>query len=172
MAKSAGVLIFVAVLAAACGTPATPVGPIPAAITPLAVTIPTQAAAQPADIVQSASNATPVPALPGDPVEGERIFHTVWPAAGMACSTCHNTDTEARLIGPGLLNVGTRAATRVPGMDALDYIHTSIVKPSAYVVDGFPDIMPKNWGKVFSEAQLNDIIAYLLTLKSPTVATR
>jgi hypothetical protein len=45
------------------------------------------------------------------------------------------------------------------------------VKPSAYVVDGYPDIMPKNWGTVFTEDQLNDLMAYLLTLQSPAVAS-
>lgn len=171
MVKSSLVLIAVFLLLTACGTIATPARPVAIAVTALPVT----------EATPTATSLPPVPtdspvsanvSLPGDPAEGDKLFHTVQPAAGMACSTCHNTDTEKRLIGPGLLNVGTRAASRVEGLSAIDYIHTSIVKPSAYVVDGYPDIMPKNWGTVFSEDQINDLMAYLLTLRSPAVASR
>jgi mono/diheme cytochrome c family protein len=102
--------------------------------------------------------------LPGDPAEGERLFRAFQPAAGIACSTCHRTDTDDRLIGPGLLNVGIRAQSRQEGQSAADYVHESIVDPGAYVVAGYTDLMPKNWGQVFTEGQLNDIIAYLLSL--------
>lgn len=165
-------LLFALVLVTACGTLAQPVGPSPAAVTPLPVNVTPQAATVP-DVVSadSAPPSTPV-SLPGDPAEGERLFNTVHPAAGAACSTCHRADSEQRLIGPGLLNLGARAAQRVPGETALDYIRTSIVKPGAFVVDGYPDIMPKNWGKVFTDDQLNDLVAYLLTLESPSVAAR
>ena len=83
-----------------------------------------------------------------------------------ACATCHLTNTEAQLIGPGLLNISIRAATRVPGESAKEYIHNSIVDPNAFVVDGFPaNLMPQNWADIYSEADINDIIAYLFTLK-------
>ena len=101
----------------------------------------------------------------GNAANGKQLFNTFQPAAGISCSTCHRVDSEERLVGPGLLNVGIRAETRVTGLGVVDYLRQSIVQPSAYVVAGYPDIMPKNWGRVFSEQQLNDIIAYLLTLK-------
>lgn len=173
MVKSSLVLIAVFVLLTACGTAAMPARSVAVAVTALPITEATPTATSlPAEPTASSVSDTADTSLPGDPAEGDKLFHTVQPAAGMACSTCHNTDTEKRLIGPGLLNIGTRAASRVEGMSAIDYIHTSIVKPSAYVVDGYPDIMPKNWGKVFTEDQLNDLMAYLLTLRSPAVASR
>jgi cytochrome c2 len=100
----------------------------------------------------------------GDPASGEALFNTLQPDASVTCSACHNTDSEERLIGPGLLNVGTRAQTRLANRPADQYLHDSIINPSAYVVDGYPDIMPKNWGTVFTEDELTDLIAYLKTL--------
>lgn len=97
---------------------------------------------------------------------GELLFNTFQAAAGFACATCHLPDSEVQLIGPGLLNVGQRAETRVAEQDAETYLRTSIVTPSAYVVEGFPDnLMPQNWGQIYSDSQINDLIAYLMTLE-------
>ncbi len=121
--------------------------------------------------------ATPVPpteapveaasdAPQGDAANGQVLFNELQAQAGFACATCHYFNQEAQLIGPGLLNVSVRAETRVPGQSAYDYIHQSIVNPSAYVVEGFPDnLMPKIYAELFTEQQINDIIAYLYTLK-------
>ena len=69
------------------------------------------------------------------------------------------------MIGPSLAGVATRAETRVNGDDARAYIETSILNPSAYVVDGFKDVMPKNFGKDLTSDDFNAIVAFLLTLK-------
>ncbi len=96
---------------------------------------------------------------------GQVLFNTFQPAASFACSTCHRADSEERLIGPGLLNVSVRAENRVEGLDAGQYIYQSIINPSAYVVDGFPDqLMPQNWADIYSDEEIFDIIAYLFTL--------
>ena len=67
-------------------------------------------------------------ALPetADAEHGAELFETFQPDAGFACSTCHFNDSENRLIGPGLLNIGTRAATRVEGLTDVEYIFTSM----------------------------------------------
>jgi cytochrome c2 len=102
----------------------------------------------------------------GDPEKGKEYFNTVRTEVNFACATCHHFDTEAQLIGPGLLNISVRAESRVPGESAYDYIHTSIVNPSAFVVPGFPDgLMPQVYKDIWTEEQINDIIAYLYTLK-------
>ncbi len=102
----------------------------------------------------------------GDAENGEVLFNEMQPEAGFACATCHRVDSEEQLIGPGLLNIPSRAATRVEGMSAEEYIHTSIVDPGAYVVDGYPDqLMPRNYTDIFDEEQIADLIAYLLTLE-------
>lgn len=126
---------------------------------------PTPAAGQAAD--NNPTNMLNQGVLPpsADPVNGKQLFNTFQPTAGIACSTCHRVDSEERLVGPGLMNVGKRAGTRVQGMSVVAYLRQSIVNPNVYVVDGYADLMPKNWGRVFSVKQIDDIIAYLLTLR-------
>src|SRR4051812_28865850 len=107
---------------------------VPAAATEAPTDVPTATAVPPtATAAQAAAGVT------GDPAKGKEYFNTVRQEVNFACATCHHFDTEAQLIGPGLLNVSVRAASRVPGMSAYDYIHTSIVDPGAFVVPGFPD---------------------------------
>lgn len=101
-----------------------------------------------------------------DPENGETLFNMFQADAGFACSTCHHADSEERLIGPGLLGIASRAETRVEGQSAVEYIYNSIVDPEAYIVETFPEgVMPQNWAEIYSEAQIYDIIAYLMTLE-------
>jgi hypothetical protein len=54
----------------------------------------------------------------------------------------------------------------VEGLSAEDYLHQSILEPDAYVVSGFPEgTMPKVWGDVLSDEQVDQLIAYLLTFQ-------
>ncbi len=86
-----------------------------------------------------------------------------------ACSGCHSFDSDAALNGPSLLGIATRAATRVPGMNAEDYLREKITNPAAHPVPGFaPGVMPSSGpgDVVYMEpAELDQIVAYLLTLK-------
>ena len=60
---------------------------------------------------------------------------------------------------PGL-SVSSRAA-----LSAEEYIHESIVLPNAYVVEGYPSgVMPQNYGDQLSDAELDAVVQYLLTL--------
>ncbi len=135
--------------------------PVPPTDTPLPTTAAaTQEAAASGDLAAAVAAA--------DPTNGQVIFNTQHSTdkGTWACAMCHSiTPDEARIIGPGLWNVSVRAETRVPGESALDYIHQSIVDPNAFVVPDFPpDLMPQNWVDVLSPQELNDVIAYLLTL--------
>lgn len=98
----------------------------------------------------------------GDPVRGAQLFSTFNPRAATTCSACHQVDTDDRLIGPGLLNVGTRAASRIAGLNAADYIRQSILDPAAYVVEDYLNIMPKTWRDALTDQDVNDLVAYLL----------
>ncbi|HWC01505.1 MAG TPA: c-type cytochrome [Methylomirabilota bacterium] len=66
---------------------------------------------------------------------GEKIFREKG-----QCTTCHGIGRAGR--GPDLTGVGGRAATRKPGMKATAYLVESLLTPSAFVVEGFPNIMP------------------------------
>ncbi len=135
--------------------------PIPATAT----TEPTEAPTA-TDVPPTATTEAVVSAASGDPVKGQEYYETIRAEVNFACITCHYANSEAQLIGPGLLNIGTRAETRVAGESAYDYLHTSIVNPSAFVVPGFPDqLMPQTYKDLWTEEQINDIIAYLMTLQ-------
>ena len=104
----------------------------------------------------------PLPAPSSDdPVERGRL---VFLSKGIGCLACHaieNVGTGA--VGPELNNIATIAATRVEGMDAKTYLRESILDPSAFVVEGFKDgTMPQDFDVKLSEAQLEDLLAFLL----------
>jgi len=88
----------------------------------------------------------------GDPDAGRNLF--------ISCGGCHSTD-ESQVVGPGLGGVFTRAATRT-SLDAEDYIEESIRYPGAFVVDGFPAVMPSF--DYFSDEDVQNLIAYLESL--------
>jgi cytochrome c len=83
------------------------------------------------------------------------------------CGGCHTIDgLTAGTVGPALTNIATVAETRISGTSAEDYIHQSIVDPSVHVVEGFPDnVMPKNFEELMTPEQLDDLVAFLLSLE-------
>lgn len=80
------------------------------------------------------------------------------------CATCHATDPDTVILGPSLAGIARRAAGRVPDLTARAYVEESILQPGAYVVSGFDDAMPTNFGKRLSGEEMDALIAYLLTL--------
>lgn len=50
-------------------------------------------------------------------------------------------------------------------MSAADYLRESIVDPGAYVVPGYQDSMPRDLGRDLSPTDLDDLVAYLLSLR-------
>ena len=49
--------------------------------------------------------------------------------------------------------------------ETLEYLYTSIINPDAVVVEGYPDnLMPEIFHDIFTEEELADLIAYLVTL--------
>ncbi len=78
------------------------------------------------------------------------------------CVACHRVGA-ANGIAPSWVGIAGRAATRHPPLTAAEYIYQSIVDPGAYVVEGYPDVMPKDFAQRISDQELGDIIAYLLT---------
>ena len=106
----------------------------------------------------------------GDAARGEKLYSqaTIGTKSAEGCTSCHNYDeTEGPADkAPYTAGTGTRAATRVPGMSAEEYIHESILTPNAYVVEGFQEgDMYQTFGEELSEQQIADLVAYLLTQK-------
>ena len=82
------------------------------------------------------------------------------------CITCHSLEPDVVIVGPSQAGLATRAETRVPGMSAADYIRQSIVEPNAHIVEGFAEgLMYQNYATDLTEDQINDLVAYTLTLE-------
>lgn len=82
------------------------------------------------------------------------------------CFTCHQTVTGqfGFTIGPNLDGIGGRAGTRVEGPTAEEYLHQSIFQSERYLVSGYRDIMYPDYSAYLTERDIQDLIAYLLTL--------
>ncbi|MBA3871319.1 MAG: c-type cytochrome [Anaerolineae bacterium] len=111
--------------------------------------------------------------LTGDPAKGEQLYHGKTNAAlaggVLPCGSCHGQSST--VVGPMTDGTYTRATNerlKVPqftGFTPEEYLIDSIVNPSDYIVPGFTDLMPKNFGTELLNAQdLADIIAYLKTM--------
>lgn len=103
----------------------------------------------------------PTPAVEDPVARGQGVFNR------SGCGGCHTIENlSAGTVGPNLSEIGSVAETRKEGMTAEEYIRESILTPNAYIVDGFnADIMPKNFGTVLSSGQLDDLVAFLTSLK-------
>jgi len=106
----------------------------------------------------STSSAQPTPTLNPSQKQGQSVFN-------LRCAQCHATVPDTVVIGPSLAGIATRAATRMDGYDAEAYIEHSILFPRDYIVDGFTDTMPTNFGKEITSEELMNVVAYLMTLK-------
>lgn len=192
---------LIALLAAACGTVATPVWseqaqetqvalavtsehltaiaptatntPIPeATATPFPTATPLPATPTPAPTEPPTATAVPPTAEPaavtvGNADNGKVLFETFRAEVSFACATCHRVDSEERLIGPGLLNVANRVEGYGTSETASEYVHHSIVAPNDFVVPDYPAaLMPQTYAQVFTEEEINDLVAYVLSLGS------
>lgn len=99
----------------------------------------------------------------GDAERGAQVFTT--PRSGVAaCSNCHML-TEEDAGGPGLANYAEIAATRVDGQSAEEYTFDAIVHPARHLVEPYSNIMPGNYGTLFEQQEIADLIAYLLEIE-------
>ena len=88
-------------------------------------------------------------------VDGAEVFAT-------NCASCHSTGDNT-VVGPGLAGIGDRAGTLVDGLSADEYIEQSIREPGAFIVDGFPAVMPE-WSHLGDDS-IDALVTYLKTLK-------
>ncbi|MGC8781807.1 MAG: c-type cytochrome [Anaerolineae bacterium] len=99
----------------------------------------------------------------GDPAAGKALFAQTVIGSNPGCITCHSLEPGKTLVGPSMAGIASRAGNTVAGQSAEQYIRQSIVEPDAHVVAGFAKgLMPK---PTLDDKQVNDLVAYLLTLK-------
>jgi mono/diheme cytochrome c family protein len=89
---------------------------------------------------------------------GEALFAETIIGVQAGCSTCHSLDAGTVIVGPSMASIGSRSDAAA--------IRESILDPNAVLVDGFPaDTMPRVWGDELSDEQVDQLVAYLLSLK-------
>ena len=88
---------------------------------------------------------------------GEELFAQTVIGSQAGCITCHSLDAGVVIVGPSMDGIGNRGE---------DYLKESILDPDAQLVDGFPaGTMPQVWGDELTSEQVDQLVAYLLTLK-------
>jgi mono/diheme cytochrome c family protein len=111
---------------------------------------------------QPATSSAPV----SDAAAGAALFKQTTIDSAPGCSVCHSTEPNQDSVGPSLAGVANRAGQRVPGQSAETYLRNSILTPNADIVPNYTtDGMYQNFSKVLTDTQVNDLVAYLLTLK-------
>lgn len=104
--------------------------------------------------------------LESDPIAGEQLYYENSSGTNAGCRICHSLEPNEVIVGPSFYRLAERAATRLPGLSAEEYIRQSILEPNAYVVPGFPKRqMIQNLGEILTEDQIDDLIAFLITIK-------
>jgi nitric oxide reductase subunit C len=105
---------------------------------------------------------------------GQEVFHRPTPG----CFACHSTAPGVDMVGPSVAGVGARAEAMIadPGYmgsatDAESYIRESILDPNAFLVPGATfsaegiSFMPQNAEELLSAEEIEQLVAYLMTLR-------
>ena len=110
-----------------------------------------------------------------DPIAlGESVFRSAVPA----CTSCHSIVAGVALAGPSLAGVNARAALTLKSpdykgqaKDTAGYLRESIMQPSAHIIAGGMygaggvSFMPATFALSLEPAQIDQLVAYLATLK-------
>lgn len=99
---------------------------------------------------------------------GEELYN----GAG-GCMACHGLGTRAPMLTSdegGTGTIGARCGARVDGMSCKEYLHTSLVDPTAYVVEGYQPIMP-DMSRTLTPTQVWALVAYLESLGGEVTVT-
>lgn len=100
------------------------------------------------------------------PENGRKLYFEEVSGINTGCKVCHSLDKDVTIVGPSFYGLADRAANRIPGMSAEEYIRQSILEPDAYVVPDFPKgLMVQNFIEILTENQTDDLVAFLMTLK-------
>jgi cytochrome c oxidase subunit 2 len=103
----------------------------------------------------------PGPAVTEQPVssitvDGRTVFLT------KGCNGCHSRDGEPgeAAVGPDLTDLAARAGSRIPGLEAEEYVRQSLLEPQAFLVEGYSEEMPT---LALSSNEIELLIEFLLS---------
>lgn len=90
------------------------------------------------------------------------------------CLVCHKDQERGNERGPDLRQAAGKAATRKGGMAAQDYLIESLVEPEAFLVEGYPKMMPSATRPPanLSRAEVKAVVAYLQSLGGAEVSVK
>ena len=141
---------------------------------PILVTGATMQVAAAGDAATPVDAGTPVRAGNDPRALGEHLFRTATPV----CTACHSLQPGVTMAGPSLAGMASRAAATVAAADytgsasdAEGYIREAITDPSAHLVPGAMfsangvSFMPTTYGESLGEEQIDQLVAYLGSLK-------
>ena len=153
--KSWILLLLVALLLAACG----------------AQSAPTSTSGSSSSATSGASSSGAV----GDAANGEKLFNqaTLGKDNVAGCKTCHSIVKDQKIVGPSLTGIATDAEGTPKEADyegsaktAPEFLREAIVNPNVDIPEGYsPNTMPQNFKDELTPAQIDDLVAYLLTLR-------
>jgi mono/diheme cytochrome c family protein len=115
--------------------------------------------------IDSAEVVAGIEETPGDPTNGQALYNS--PTLG--CVGCH----LAGLVAPATAGTWTRVQEvrlqdpQFEGYTGEHYLVESILHPSDYIVPGFSDLMPKNFGDKLTQQDLADLVAFLQSQDEP-----
>ena len=104
----------------------------------------------------------------GDAAKGKELYEqtVIGSASAPGCITCHSLEPDVVLVGPSHAGLANRAGSYQEGVGAEDYLRESITNPDAHLVEGFtPGVMYQNYAEDLSAREINDLVAYLMTLQ-------
>lgn len=105
------------------------------------------------------------------PEEMVRVGREIMDGKGL-CFTCHTVGKSGVLRFPDLDGIGSKAATRIPGLSDVEYLAQSMYEPNRYIVPGFNPGMPEIHKPPIglTDEEILTVIAYLQSLGgTPTV---
>jgi mono/diheme cytochrome c family protein len=113
------------------------------------------------------------PALPaGDAQRGQALFSQASIRDTSGCVQCHSLARSEVVVGPSLWGVSTRAERTIhsstyhgTATTSEEYLREAITRPDADIAPGFAHSVMPDWLTVLDEQQIQDLVAYLMTLK-------
>lgn len=106
------------------------------------------------------------------PEEMAKVGREIMDGKGL-CFTCHTMGKSGALRFPDLDGMGSRAATRIPGLSDVEYLAQSLYEPDKFIVPGFNPGMPVIHKPPIglTDDEILAVIAYLQSLGGTTTVT-
>lgn len=113
-------------------------------------------------VVEATPEAPPKPVFPPETLTLGGTLYNNGTRNAPACRSCHEGESS---LGPSLRGLWQAAGSRVPGVDASEYIRRSITHPAAYLVEGYNNLMPPTYADALTGAEIDALVAYVITLE-------